>query len=407
MEARRRVPLLYSLALFCALVAAALAVLAVLAQSADGTLVVDDAAAANPDLVPTQLQVPAGFDVQPRTVYLPPGFSISVLAAGLERPRFMAFDPSGNLLVADARAGRVYRYPALAGGLQPAPAPPTALLSELEAPTSLAFLARPDVTWLYVGETSRVTRFGYGPDGPAGGRQVVVPDLPVGGHNTRTVVFGPDGRLYLSVGSSCNLCDEDDERRAAVLRYDPDGGSYERFAWGLRNAVGLAFQPGADLLWATVNERDRQGNETPPDLVTIVEQGANYGWPDCLPQAGRPQQDGADCSGVATPTVGIQAHSAPLGLTFYEGGVFPAQFQGDLFVAQHGSWNRQPPAAPKLLRIDFQDGQPVTARDFATGWQLGDDSRWGRPAGVLAAPDGSLIVSDDQAGLLYRISYGG
>ena len=141
--------------------------------------------------------------------------------------------------------------------------------------------------------------------------------------------------------------------------------------------------------------------------MTIIQQGADYGWPGCQPPNGRPQEGGEDCSGVTPPTVGIQAHSAPLGLAFYPGGPFPADYTGDLFVVQHGSWNRQPPAAPKLLWIDFQAGQPVGAHDFATGWQLGDDSRWGRPAGVVVAPDGSLIVSDDQAGLLYRISYGG
>ncbi|HLL50714.1 MAG TPA: PQQ-dependent sugar dehydrogenase, partial [Thermomicrobiales bacterium] len=175
-------------------------------------------------------------------------------------------------------------------------------------------------------------------------------------------------------------------------------------ATGLRNPVGLAFQPGTDELWATVNERDSQGNEIPPDLVTIVSEGANYGWPQCLPPDATPQESGADCSGVTPPTIGIQAHSAPLGLAFLDGEGIPEDLNGDLIVVQHGSWNREPPAAPKLLLIDVEEGQPVAARDFVTGWQEANFERWGRPAGVVVAPDGSLIVSDDENGLLYRIS---
>jgi glucose/arabinose dehydrogenase len=211
----------------------------------------------------------------------------------------------------------------------------------------------------------------------------------------------------VSVGSSCNLCDESDERRAAILRFNADGSAYARFAHGLRNAVGLAIQPSTGLLWATVNERDNQGNEIPPDLVTIVRQGENFGWPGCQPPEARPQSGGRDCSNITPPTVGIQAHSAPLGLNFYTGQQFPADYGEDLFVVQHGSWNRQPPAAPKVMRIDFDGGRPVNVQDFTTGWQRQDGSRWGRPAGVVVAPDGSLIVSDDQAGALYRISFSG
>jgi len=265
--------------------------------------------------------------------------------------------------------------------------------------------------YLYVGETTTISRFNYEPNGPVGSREAFVSNLPRGGHSTRTVVFGPDGLMYVSVGSSCNICDESDPRRASILRFSPttgagaDGSAYERFASGLRNAVGLAIQPATGLIWATVNERDNQGNEIPPDLITVVRQGQNFGWPGCQPPNATPQDTGRDCSGITPPTIGIQAHSAPLGLAFYNGQQFPAEYSGDLFVVQHGSWNRQPPAEPKLLRIDFEGGRPVSARDFATGWQTADGSRWGRPAGVVAAPDGSLIVSDDQAGALYRIAY--
>jgi glucose/arabinose dehydrogenase len=298
----------------------------------------------------------------------------------------------------------VYRFPANPdGSYSPAAAPPAALIRRLNGPSSLALHGG----YLYVGETDKISRYGYDPQGEIGGREVIVPNLPTGGHGTRTVAFGPDGMLYVSIGSSCNICQEGDQRRAAVLRYTADGADGERFAWGLRNAVGLAFHPATGHLWVTVNERDNQGNEIPPDLVTAIGPGQNFGWPDCLPPEARPQTDDTDCAGITPPTVGIQAHSAPLGLAFSMGAAFPDEYRGDLFVVQHGSWNRQPPAAPKLMRIRFQGDHPVSAEDFATGWQGPDNRRWGRPAGVIVAPDGSLIVSDDTSGYLYRIAYTG
>lgn len=332
------------------------------------------------------------------SVALAQGFGIQVLAAGLKAPRFMQFDEQGNLLVADAAAGAIYRYRA---PLETSDKPPDALIGGLDGPSNVAL----HDGFLYVGESSTISRYPYDAQAPVGKREVVVPNLPTGGHSTRTVVFGADGLMYVSVGSSCNICVEADERRAAVLRFSPDGSGYERFASGLRNAVGLAIQPGTGLLWATVNERDNQGNEIPPDLVTIVRDGDNFGWPGCQPPAATPQVAGNDCSDVTPPTVALQAHGAPLGVAFYTAQQFPADYANDLFVVQHGSWNRQPPAEPKVLRIHFDGDRPVSALDFATGWQAPDGNRWGRPAGVVAAPDGSLIVSDDQAGLLYRIAY--
>ncbi len=330
----------------------------------------------------------------------PPGYAVSALAAGLDAPRFMAFDEAGNLLVGAAGEGIVYRYPYADGRLGEA----EALVQDLRQPASVALHTAEDGLYLYVGEGHQVSRFPYDPAGPAGDQEVVIPDLPTGGHGTRTVAFGPDGMLYLAVGSSCNICVEAEPIRATVSRANPDGSELEIIATGLRNPVGLAFQPGTESLWATVNERDEQGNEIPPDLVTTVEEGADYGWPNCLPPDAAPQEDGADCSGVTPPTVGIQAHSAPLGLAFLDGDGVPADLAGDLIVVQHGSWNRDTPAAPKLLRIEFEDGQPVAARDFVTGWQDANGERWGRPAGVVVAPDGSLIVSDDDNGMLYRIA---
>lgn len=334
-----------------------------------------------PDLQPVQ--------VGSHSLVAPPGVGVSVLASGLKAPRFMAFDSAGNLLVADMGGGAIYRYTSL----DPSTEPPAPLLKGLDAPSNVALWGG----YLYVGETTAVSRYAYDPSsGSLGAREVVVPNLPNGGHATRTIVFGPDDSMYVSVGSSCNICDESDSRRAAILRFSPDGSDYERFAWGLRNAVGLAIQPATGRLWASVNERDNQGNDIPPDLVTMVDEGQNFGWPNCQPPSATPQSDGADCSGITPPTIGIQAHSAPLGIAFVG---------NDLFVAQHGSWNRDPPAEPKLLRIHFDDPQslPTSASDFLKGWQDASGNRWGRPAGITVAPDGSLIVSDDQAGLLYQV----
>jgi glucose/arabinose dehydrogenase len=372
-----------------------------IATAQDGpALVVDDAATANPELVEVEVADPADFDVSGTTLQVPPGYSVSVVAAGLGDPRFMDVDTAGNLLVGTARQGIVYRFPFTEGQL----GEPEVLISGLEQPASVALFAADDGEYLYVGETTQVSRFRYNPAGPVADQEVIIPDLPTGGHRTRTVAFGPDGMLYLAVGSSCNICLEEEPLRATVSRANPDGSDLEIIATGLRNPVGLDFQPESGVLWATVNERDNEGNEIPPDLVTIVDEGANYGWPQCMPPAATPQESGADCSGVTPPTIGIQAHSAPLGLAFLEGEGVPSDLDDDLIVVQHGSWNREPPAAPKLLLIDFEDGQPIGARDFVSGWQDASGERWGRPAGVIVAPDGSIIVSDDTNGLLYRIS---
>lgn len=370
------------------------------AAQSESPLIVPNTATENPDLVNVELGDPHGFGIPAHQVQLPAGYRIDVVAAGLGAPRFMAFDSADNLIVTALDAGIVYRFPFANGQL----GDPETLISGLQAPSSVNFVTADGQDYLYVGEVNQVSRFPYSPDGPVGIQEVIVPDLPTEGHFTRTVVFGPDGKLYLSVGSSCNICQEDNPIRAAISRANPDGSDLTLFAKGLRNAVGLAFQPESKLLWATVNERDNQGNEIPPDLVTIVDEGANYGWPDCIPPDATPQVNGANCSNITPPTVGIQAHSAPLGLAFLEGKGVPDDLSGDLLVAQHGSWNRQPPAPPKLLLIDFQDGKPVSAHDFATGWQDQSGDRWGRPVGIVVAPDGSIIVSDDEAGYLYRIS---
>jgi glucose/arabinose dehydrogenase len=318
----------------------------------------------------------------------------------------MSIGPDGMLYVAERGRDRIVRLPdrdrdGLADGVE-------VVAGQLNNPSSIAFFEDGS---LYVGETTRILRLS-GPDarGTMTKVEVVIDGLPSGGHNTRTVLFSPDWRwLYVSVGSSCNVCIEDDPRRAAIVRYTPDGGNETIFATGLRNAVGIAFRPGTNELWATNNGRDWLGDDQPPETVYRVEEGEDAGWPRC--HAGRivdPDYGASGaCAGVSTPEVEMQAHSAPLGLTFYAGEQFPTAYQGDLFVAFHGSWNRTVPTGYKVVRIPMQGDTPGPVEDFAVGWLREDGSQWGRPVDLATGADGSLYVSDDGEGRIYRIYYAG
>lgn len=348
----------------------------------------------------------SALEAQPgEAVRLPPGFRIDVFARDLGRPRFLVADPRGTLLVSVPRSGQILALPDTDGdGRAEQPIP---VIEGLDLPHGLAF----HEGVLYVAETGRVIRVRYDPASrrAVGTPEVVVSTLPArGGHWTRTIAFGPDGRLYVSVGSSCNVCEEQDPRRAAITRYNADGSGEARFATGLRNAVGLAFRPGTGELWATVNGRDWLGDDRPPELLTRVEAGGFYGWPYCIwegeravpdPDLGSPER----CRNVARPSLLYQAHSAPLGLAFYTGSQFPAEYRGNLFIALHGSWNRSAPTGYKVIRVRF-DGSGPTAEDFATGWLAGSRVR-GRPVDIAVGPDGSLFVSDDAQGVVYRITY--
>ena len=346
---------------------------------------------------------------EPRTLTLPAGFTANVFAAGLTSPRFMAIGPGGTIFVTGMTGGQIYALPdrngdGVADEIQ-------VWADGLRQPHGLAF----HEGYLYVGETNRVVRFRVGPDGARqGDSEPVVPELPSGsGHWTRTVGFGPDGRLFVAVGSSCNVCEETDQRRAAISVYNADGSDGRVFMRGLRNAVGFVWQPGAAELWATNNGRDQLGDDAPFETVYHVRDGGNAGWPNCYPAPGGmlsdPEFGQSDiCQTVDPPAVTFQAHSAPLGLRFYDGTSFPEAARGDLFVALHGSWNRSAPVGYKVIRVPFADGNPGQAEDFATGWMASEGNRgsvWGRPVDVLVAPDGALLVSDDDGGAIYRITY--
>lgn len=338
-------------------------------------------------------------------IRVPGGFVVNVFAAGLDAPRFISFGPEGALYVAERGAGRIItlRDPNGDGFAESR----LVFADRLDKPHSLVFHQG---AW-YVGVPRGVVRLtDRDGDGQAENHEVLIGSYPAGGHSTRTVEFLADGRMVVSVGSSCNACVEDDPRRAAVLVYDGANAQGERvFAKGLRNAVGLAVHPVSGELWATNNGRDWLGDDLPPEALYIVRDGLDYGWPRCHngtisdPEFGGPDA----CQGIAAPVINMQAHSAPLGLAFYNGTTFPAEYRGNLFIAFHGSWNRNVPTGYKIVRLPLDGSRPrAPLEDFATGWLDQRNHRaTGRPVGLAVGPDGALYVSDDKAGMIYRISF--
>src|SRR6266851_772734 len=329
---------------------------------------------------------------------LPPGFKISVFADKLDGVRFLALGPGDVVYASLPEAGQVVRLPdADHDGVADSA---VTVVKGLAYPFGLAF--RGDTT--YVAAENELVRF----DPNSTTRKTIAP-LPGGGHPTRTILFGPDGKLYLAVGSSCNLCDERDSLRAAVTQFNPDGSGGRIFAKGLRNTVGLAFNPTTGELWGGNNDRDNLRDDVPPEHINIIKDGHNYGWPQCyLPGKPNPEYGSADCSQVEPPVITVQAHSAPLGFTFYTGSQFPREYRGDAFMTLHGSWNRSVPTGAKVVRIrmDSSGRRAVGVEDFIVGWQRPNGTRWGRPVSLLVAPDGALLVSDDKGGKIWRVSYG-
>ncbi|HSH04389.1 MAG TPA: PQQ-dependent sugar dehydrogenase [Anaerolineae bacterium] len=350
-------------------------------------------------------------------VTIPDGFTINVFAQDLNGPRFLTVGPDNTIYVADRRADRIVALPDADGdGVADSQ---RIFATDVRRPHSILF----HEGHAYVGITSGVIRLtDTDGDGVADERQTIIDDYPtVGAHGTRTLLFLPDGRLLVSIGSSCNVCIEDDPRRGGIVIYDADlnPASERIFATGLRNAVGLALQPNTDLVWATNNGRDLMGDDLPPETISIVTDGADYGWPRCHNGHIPDPEYGTDpdaCAGVTPPVVEMQAHTAPLGLTFYPTDVtnltnpFPTEYHGDLFVALHGSWNRSVPVGYSIVRLDMDGDQPATdtVTDFATGWLRFDDNNEsivdGRPVGLTVGPDGALYTTDDLGGFIYRIA---
>ena len=333
------------------------------------------------------------------TLRLPAGFKAAVYADNLQGVRYLALGPGNAVYASQPGSGVVVKLTdANHDGVADTP---VVVASGLKGPFGIAF--RGDT--MFVAEERSVKRFDPGGAAPV----TVVSNIPGGGHSTRTILFGPDGKLYLAVGSSCNLCNEDDSLRAAVSRFNVDGSGGRVFAKGLRNTVGMAFNPKTGELWGGNNDRDNLGDDLPPEHINIIKDGRNYGWPQCyLPGKPNPEYGSADCSQVEPPAITVQAHSAPLGLAFYTGTQFPREYRGDAFVTLHGSWNRSVPTGAKVVRVEVDSSgrRAVGVDDFIAGWQRPDGTRWGRPVGLLVLPDGSLLVSDDYGGKIWRVSYG-
>ena len=337
---------------------------------------------------------------------LPPGFSIEVFAKDLPGARVMKSDTFGNVWVSQTSEGKislieirdnqaVKHYP---------------VFTNLRKPHGLAFDPKFPFT-LFFAEEDKISRVPVYSDGEP--EKII--DLPAdGGHFTRTIGFGPDDKLYVSIGSSCNVCAENDERRAKIFALERDGKNFKEFARGLRNAVFFAWHPRSGKMWSTDMGRDLLGDNIPPDEINIIEQGKNYGWPICY---GKNIHDTDFDKNVyirnpcldpfETPSyIDIQAHSAPLGLAFIpENSAWPKDYWNNLLVAYHGSWNRSEPTGYKIVRYRLdKDGNYLGEKDFITGWLTDDGAALGRPVDILVNLNGTALISDDKAGVIYRIA---
>jgi glucose/arabinose dehydrogenase len=352
---------------------------------------------------------------------VPPGFKVDEFATGLNNPRVVITAPNGDLFVAESQPGRIRLLRDADGDGKPESN--TLFAEGLSMPFGLAFYPPgPEPKYLYVGNTDSVVRFAYrnGDTRASGAPEMIVPDIPGGGrlrgggHWTRDIAFSKDGkRLFVSVGSLSNVSEgPSEDRRASILQYNPDGSGYKLFAWGIRNPVGLAVHPETGQLWTSVNERDELGDHLVPDYVTHVREGGFYGWPwyyigpnqDPRHQGKRPELRDK----VIVPDVLLQSHSASLDMAFYTGRQFPREYRNDGFAAEHGSWNRSRRTGYKLVRIPLRNGKATGEyEDFMTGFVTPQGDVWGRPVGVSVARDGSMMVTDDGSGTVWRISYTG
>jgi glucose/arabinose dehydrogenase len=344
----------------------------------------------------------------PADLKAPEGFKVSVFASEVSSGRLMAVSPDGVLYIARQTKGDVVALPDLDKDGKADKA--VTVASNLTRPHSLAF----HKGYLYIGTTPAVLRVKYA-KGKVEGEPVKFVDLPVttSGHVTRTIGFGKDGKLYVAVGSSCNLCEETDPQRATILVYNADGTGGRIFAKGLRNAIGFDWDPKTGVLWADDMGEDKHGEEKPVDEINRIEDGKHYGWPyfieDNKPNSNLTEVKGSLKPADATPpALGLQPHSSPIDLRFYTGDKFPASYRGAMLVALHGSspTARKERLPGSVARVVFKDGKPVGVEDFVTGW-MKDGQVLGRPAGLITGADGALYISDDNKGFIYRVSYEG
>lgn len=350
---------------------------------------------------------------------VPEGFKVEQYAAGLDNPRIIRAAPNGDIFVAETMAGDIRIFRGITSNGKPQQM--ALFASGLNRPFGINFYPPgPNPQWVYVGNTDAVVRFPYqNGDLQARGPAQPLADLPAnGGHSTRDIQFSLDGRkMFVSVGSASNVDDPDttpaEKNRADVLEFNPDGSDMQVYAYGIRNCVGLAVNSKTGELWCSVNERDGLGDNLVPDYITHVQEGGFYGWPwwymgghqDPRHKGTHPELKDK----VITPDVILNPHNASLGITFYEGKQFPAEYEGDIFASEHGSWNRAVRVGYELIRVPLHQTGHASGeyQDFMTGFVIDNEHVWGRPVAVAVAPDGSLLVTDDGSNSIWRISYSG
>jgi glucose/arabinose dehydrogenase len=341
------------------------------------------------------------------SIKLPAGFSISVYAE-VEDARSMAMSPGGTLFVGNKSEDKVYAVRDTDG--DKVADKKWVLASGLNMPNGVAFRDGA----LYIAENSRISKL-EGIESKLGnpGKPTTVYDkYPTEAHHGwKYIAFGPDGKLYVPVGAPCNICESKDPIYASITRLNPDGSGMEVFASGVRNTVGFTWHPETGAIWFTDNNRDSMGDDQPPcELNTAPKAGMHFGYPYCHggtiadPDFGKKRA----CSEFTVPAQNLGAHVAPLGLKFYTGTQFPENYRGHLFIAEHGSWDRSKKVGYKVSLVKVVNNAVVSYEPFATGWlNDADQKAWGRPVDVLLLDDGSMLVSDDRAGVIYRISYKG
>ena len=368
---------------------------------------------------------------------VPDGFAVQVFASGLNQPRVIRTASNGDIFVAESGSGRVLVFAAgAAGGEQ---ATPEVFAEGLEKPYGILFHPPGnEPQHVYVAAANQVVRYPYksGDRKASGKAEVIVPEIPTERHWTRDLEASRDGQsIFVSIGSASNVADTmpkkseeeikaleethgvgaawgDEENRAVVRVFSPDGSNLRNYATGLRNCSGMAMQPDTDTLWCTGNERDHVGPDLVPDFLTTIEDRGFYGWPWYYTGANEDPAHAGErpdlTDKVKTPEVLLQAHSSTLDMTFYDGDAFPEEYRGDAFATMHGSWNREHRTGYKVIRALMENGKPTGVyEDFMTGFVLDEKTVWGRPAGIAVAQDGALLVSDDANGTIFRVTSGG
>jgi glucose/arabinose dehydrogenase len=361
---------------------------------------------------------PARRDATPERIAglrVPAGFRISVFAEGLEQPRVIRAAPGGLVYVAEREAGqvRLLRDTNGDGRADVSQVVSDGLREELRGVHGLAV----HDGWLYMVTETELYRARIQQDGSLTGRQLLWDGIPAGGqHPNRTIEIGPDGMLYLSIGSTCNACVEPMEEHATLMRMNRDATNREIFAEGLRNTIGFGWHPVSGRLYGFDHNSDGRGNDWPPEELNHIQEGRHYGWPFCggnrevdyqLPSG--PDGMGREefCAGTEPPVLTYQGHAAPMQMVYYGGTQFPAEFRGDAFVTMRGSWNRNPPVGYEVVRVRFDAaGVPQSIDPFVSGWLVeGGRAHFGRLMGITVAGDGALLLTDDTNGVVYRIAY--